>query len=99
MLYIGSHSLSCIIKNRQISKLTLFITILILMCLVGILGYNRKFDTIYYYFIYIFILLYAVMLFMINGSNIDKIMKIILILVIAEIFVMSWETTNIRNTL
>lgn len=99
MLYIGAHSLSCIIKNKQTNKLTLFITILILICLVGILGYNRKFDTIYYYFIYIFILLYAVMLFMINGSNTDKIMKIMLVLVIVEIFTMSWETTNIRNTL
>ena len=99
MLYIGAHSLSCIIKNKETNKLTLFITILILICLVGILGYNRKFDTIYYYFIYIFILLYAIMLFMTNDSNIDKIMKIILVLVIVEIFTMSWETTNIRHTL
>lgn len=99
MLYIGSHSLSCIIKNRQTNKLTLFITSLFLICLVGILGYNRKFDTIYYYFVYIFILLYAVMLFMINGSNTDKIMKIVLVLIIAEIFVMSWETTNTRKIL
>ena len=99
MLYIGAHSLSCIIKNKQTNKLTLFITILILICLVGILGYNRNFDTIYYYLIYIYIALYAIMLFITNDSNTDKIMKIMLVLVIIEIFTMSWETTNIRNTL
>ena len=99
MLYIGSHSLSCIIKYRYVDKTMLYITSLCLICIIGIVGYKTNLVSSYYYIIYIFIILYSIVIFRISKNNINIAMIIILNLVITEIFIMSWETMNSRNCL
>ena len=99
MLYIGSHSLSCIIKYRYVNKTMLFITSLCIISILGILGYKTDFIVLYYYIIYIFIILYSIVIFKISKKNINISMLIIINIVIIELFIMSWATMNSRNSL